>query len=161
MGREARAAAAAADAVWLTLPVTKVDQANWLVTGVVTDETRDHQGEIVDYDTAKALFTDADHWPGNIREMHRAEAVGKRVSVECDDVTKTISLTAKVSKGAPQTWAKVLDRTGIKDIFSLQMTVTTSANSLRKIASTRRDWRGLRRRSEGRRNDPTGIQGLV
>ena len=118
MGREARATAAAnTDAVWLTLPVTKIDRENWLVTGVVTSETRDHQGEIVDYEAAKALFSDGDLWPGNIREMHQAEAVGKRVAVECDDITKTISLTAKVSKGAPLTWAKVLDET--LSMFSL------------------------------------------
>lgn len=119
MGRESRASQAEAEIApfLLTLPVTKVDQANWLVTGVVTSETVDHQGEIVDYAAAKALFTDADSWPGNIREMHKADAVGKRVSVECDDVTKTISLTAKVSKGAPQTWAKVLD--GTLSMYSL------------------------------------------
>jgi hypothetical protein len=116
MGREARAAVAAAESVWLTLPVTKVDQANWRVTGVVTSETVDHQGEIVDYEAAKALFTDGS-WPGNIREMHKADAVGKRVSVECDDVTKTIALTAQISKGAPQTWAKVLD--GTLSMYSL------------------------------------------
>jgi hypothetical protein len=52
-----------------------------------------------------------------MREMHGPAAVGKKVSVEFDDDNKTISLTARVSKGAPDTWEKVLD--GTLSFFSI------------------------------------------
>ena len=94
-----------------TVPIAKVDAEKRLVTGIVTQEVLDKQGDIVDYETAKAFFMDDALWPGNMREMHQPKAVGKKVSVECDDDTKSIILTARVSKGAPDTWEKVLDGT--------------------------------------------------
>lgn len=115
MGREARAnQPTATDEIgpWLfSLPIAKVDKDQRLVSGIVTSEILDKQGDIVDYESAKKVFTDEALWPGNMREMHQPKAVGKRYSVAFDDVTKEITLTAKVSKGAPDTWEKVLDGT--------------------------------------------------
>jgi hypothetical protein len=108
MGREARANQSTANeeiGSWLfRLPIAKVDKDLRLVSGVVTSEILDKQGDIVDYEAAKKVFTDEALWPGNMREMHQPKAVGKRVGVEFDDDLKEIILTAKVSKGAPDTW---------------------------------------------------------
>ncbi len=99
------------------MPITKVDAEKRLVSGVATAENVDKLGEIVDYETAKKFFTNPELWPGNIREMHKPEAVGTAVEVECDDANKVISVTARVSKGAPNTWEKVLD--GTLKMFSI------------------------------------------
>lgn len=97
--------------------VAKVDSEKRLVSGVVTAETVDKAGEVVDYATIKKYFESPELWPGNIREMHQPKAVGKRVSVEFDDANKVISMTARVSKGAPETWEKVMD--GTLSMFSI------------------------------------------
>lgn len=91
--------------------VTKVDKEKRLVSGVVTAEVVDKAGEIVDYATVKKFFENPELWPGNIREMHQPKAVGKKVDVEFDDANKVISMTARVSKGATETWEKVMDGT--------------------------------------------------
>jgi hypothetical protein len=120
MGREARANQSAAEEIApfvFSVPFAKVDKEKRLVSGVATAENLDKQGEIVDYETAKKFFTNDALWPGNIREMHKAEAVGTAVDVECDDANKVISITARISKGAPNTWEKVQD--GTLKMFSI------------------------------------------
>jgi hypothetical protein len=92
----------------IPLAITKVDKDKRLVRGVATAEVLDAHGQIVDYETAKAVFTD---WVGNIREMHQPKAVGKRTAVEFDDEKKQIILESYISKGAQDTWEKVLDGT--------------------------------------------------
>jgi len=92
----------------LGVKVEKVDKEKRLVRGRATAEILDAHGEVVDYESAKKAFAT---WKGNIREMHQPIAVGKAVDVECVDATKEIFVTAYVSKGAPQTWEKVLDET--------------------------------------------------
>lgn len=114
MGREARANQVTSESgipFQFVVPIAKVDKEQRLVTGIVTQEILDKQGDIVDYETAKKFFTDDTLWPGNMREMHQPKAVGKKVAVECDDANKTITLTSRVSKGAPDTWEKILDGT--------------------------------------------------
>jgi hypothetical protein len=95
----------------LNVAVTKVDKETRMVTGAATAEVVDKGGQIIDYATVKKFFQDKDLWPGNIREMHQPKAVGKAVSVEFDDDNKLVMLTSRVSKGAPETWEKVLDGT--------------------------------------------------
>jgi hypothetical protein len=97
--------------IQLCVPITKIDKEQRLVTGIATAEVIDKAGDIVDYATAKKFFQDPTLWPGNMREMHQPKAVGKAVSVDFDDDNKTIMLTSKVSKGAPDTWEKILDGT--------------------------------------------------
>ena len=92
----------------LYLPISKVDKENRLVSGFATSEDIDQSQEIVDYGASKRAFQD---WKGNIREMHQAKAVGKAVEIIPDDTTKRVHVTAYVSKGAQDTWEKVLDGT--------------------------------------------------
>ncbi len=91
-----------------TIPIAKVDKQKRLVRGVATAEVVDAHGQIVDYETAKAVFGE---WVGNIREMHQPKAVGKRTAVEFDDDNRQIILESYISKGAADTWEKVLDGT--------------------------------------------------
>ena len=88
--------------------VFKVDKAKREIEGVATQEVTDVHGEIVDYESMKAVLAD---WPGNIREMHQAKAVGKALEVICDDANKAVVVRSRISKGAPDTWEKVLDGT--------------------------------------------------
>ena len=48
---------------------------------------------------------------GNVREMHERVAVGRRVGVRCEDETRRIFVTIRISRGAETTWEKVLDGT--------------------------------------------------
>src|SRR5260221_715935 len=99
----------------ITAPITKIDDDTRTIEGVATAEVLDAQGEIVDYATAKAVI--AGTWPGNLREMHKAEAVGTGVVIDCDDAAKVIRIRGTVSKGAPNTWEKVKD--GTLKMFSI------------------------------------------
>lgn len=91
------------------MPLVKVDKEKRLVTGVATSEMRDSDGEVIDYEASKAAFK---KWLGNIREMHDPKkAVGKRVEIVTDDKEKKIYVTSHISKGAPETWEKIMDGT--------------------------------------------------
>lgn len=94
--------------VIMTLPIVKVDKQKREIVGVATSEIVDTQGEILQYPGSKKAFGD---WVGNIREMHQPKAVGRGVGVSFDDAKKRIIVRARVSKGAPDTWEKVLDGT--------------------------------------------------
>ena len=94
--------------IQLAVAVAKVDRAQRLVRGVATQEVLDAHGEVVDYASVKAALAT---WKGNIREMHQPVAVGKAVAVACDDVGKAVTVEAYISKGAEDTWQKVLDGT--------------------------------------------------
>jgi hypothetical protein len=91
-----------------SFPISKVDASRREVTGVATDESVDAHGEILDYAASKAAFA---AWEKNIREMHSNNAVGRAVSVSANDATKSITITARISRGAEPTWQKVLDGT--------------------------------------------------
>lgn len=88
--------------------VFKVNKTTREVEGICTQEVKDVHGEIVDHESMKAVLAD---WPGNIREMHQPIAVGKALKVESDDEQKATILRSRISKGAPDTWEKVLDGT--------------------------------------------------
>lgn len=97
--------------VQLTIPILKVDKDKRIIRGVATAECLDAHGEVVDYDTAKKCFS---AWKGNIREMHQPIAVGSAVKVEFDDANKQVIVESYISKGAEDTWLKILDGT-LKD----------------------------------------------
>lgn len=100
------------ETVYIGIPFTKVDAATRTVTGVVTNEILDRQGDIVDYKTAAPFFTDDARWPGNIREQHDPrKPVGSKVSAVLDETGKSVTLTAYISEACPDTWTKVLDGT--------------------------------------------------
>jgi hypothetical protein len=91
-----------------SFPISKVDPSTRTVEGVATDESIDSHGEILDYQASKQAFAG---WQKNIREMHSNIACGRAVSIQCDDAAKSISIKARISRGAEDTWQKCLDGT--------------------------------------------------
>lgn len=90
------------------LKIAKVDTEKREVEGVASQEVVDAHGEIVDHASLKAVLA---AWPGNIREMHQPKAVGKAMQVVSDDEAKATIVRSYISKGAEDTWQKVLDGT--------------------------------------------------
>jgi hypothetical protein len=110
-GKKGERAAAGCPEIAGTLyaPFTRRDDDKWEVEGVMTSEAIDSYGTIFDYESAKRA---ADAWAGNIREQHDVrKAVGRRVDIRYDDANKQIILRARISRGAPDTWAKICDGT--------------------------------------------------
>ncbi len=89
-------------------PIVRVDAPRREIELCATSEAVDSHGTIFDYDASKDAFT---RWIGNVREMHGRQAVGSRVAVRCDDETRRIYVRIRVSRGAQDTWEKVLDGT--------------------------------------------------
>ncbi len=104
------------DNVRLSMPFNKVDKERRIVSGFATLDNLDKQNDIV---TPEASLQAFKKFRGNIREMHQPLAVGKMVSFKedkfFDPETKKmysgIYVSAYVSKGAQDTWEKVLDGT--------------------------------------------------
>jgi hypothetical protein len=102
--------------VRLSMPFSKVDQERRIVSGFATLDNVDKQADIV---TAEASVKAFSKFRGNIREMHQPLAVGKMVNFKedkyFDPETKKfysgVYVSAYVSKGAQDTWEKVLDGT--------------------------------------------------
>lgn len=100
----------------VSMPISKVDVEKRTVSGFATLDNLDKQGDVVPSDASKKAF---ERFRGNIREMHQPLAVGKVVSFKedkfFDDTTQKfytgIFVSAYVSKGAQDTWEKVLDGT--------------------------------------------------
>jgi hypothetical protein len=98
-------------AIHLYAPIQKssIDIARREVTGIAQVEAApDHQGDVVDFRASQRAFA---AWPRNVREMHQKKAVGKCLDWQADPATKSIAVTLKISKGAEDTWQKVLDGT--------------------------------------------------
>jgi hypothetical protein len=89
-------------------PIVRVDAPRREIELCATSETVDSHGTIFDYGASKDAFT---RWIGNVREMHGRQAVGSRVAVRCDDETRRIHVRIRISRGAQDTWEKVLDGT--------------------------------------------------
>jgi hypothetical protein len=104
------------ESVRLSLPFAKVDKERRIVSGFASLDNLDKQGDIV---TAEASMKAFSKFRGNIREMHQPLAVGKMVNFKedryFDPETKKfysgVFVSAYVSKGAQDTWEKVLDGT--------------------------------------------------
>jgi hypothetical protein len=100
----------------LSMPLTKVDKERRVVSGFASLDNVDKQDDIV---TAEASMDAFAKFRGNIREMHQPLAVGKMVSFKADKYFDPESkkfyngvfVSAYVSKGAQDTWEKVLDGT--------------------------------------------------
>ncbi len=98
------------------MPLTKVDKERRVVSGFASLDNVDKQDDIV---TAEASMEAFAKFRGNIREMHQPLAVGKMVSFKADKYFDPESkkfyngvfVSAYVSKGAQDTWEKVLDGT--------------------------------------------------
>jgi hypothetical protein len=104
------------DSVRLSLPFAKVDKERRIVSGFASLDNVDKQGDIV---TAEASMKAFSAFRGNIREMHQPLAVGKMVNFKEDryfdpeskKFYSGVFVSAYVSKGAQDTWEKVLDGT--------------------------------------------------
>lgn len=105
-----------ADSVRLAMPLTKIDEEKRQVSGFASLDNADTHDDIVLADASARAFQ---RFRGNIREMHQPIAVGRMVDFREDEYydPKTekfyrgIYVTVKVSKGAQDTWEKVLDGT--------------------------------------------------
>jgi hypothetical protein len=104
------------DNIRLTMPLSKVDKENRLVSGWASLDNADSQGDIVLKEANQRAFS---RFRGNIREMHQPIAVGRMVDFKEDSYFDQetqkfyngIFVTVYVSKGAQDTWEKVLDGT--------------------------------------------------
>ena len=104
------------ESVRLSLPFAKVDKERRIVSGFASLDNLDKQGDIV---TAEASMKAFSKFRGNIREMHQPLAVGKMVNFKEDryfdpeskKFYSGVFVSAYVSKGAQDTWEKVLDGT--------------------------------------------------
>jgi outer membrane murein-binding lipoprotein Lpp len=104
------------DNLRFSLPFSKVDVERRIVSGFATLDNVDKQADIV---TSEASMTAFSKFRGNIREMHQPTAVGKMVNFKEDryfdpeskKFYSGVYVSAYVSKGAQDTWEKVLDGT--------------------------------------------------
>ena len=104
------------DNLRLPMPFSKVDKERRIVSGFATLDNVDKQDDIV---TSEASVNAFSKFRGNIREMHQPLAVGKMVAFKEDKYFDPESkkfysgvyVSAYVSKGAQDTWEKVLDGT--------------------------------------------------
>ena len=101
----------------LGLPVMKVDAERRTVYGFATLDNLDKQNDIVPLEASVKAF---EGFRGNIREQHDPhKAVGKMVSFKPETlvdkdtgkVYKGVFVSAYISRGAQDTWEKVLDGT--------------------------------------------------
>lgn len=104
------------DNVRISMPIAKVDKERRIVSGFATLDNVDQHGDIVDAEASTKAF---ERFRGNIREMHQPIAVGKMVSFRKEKLFNKetgkeytgVFVDAYVSKGAQDTWEKVLDGT--------------------------------------------------
>ena len=99
----------------ISFPIDMIKREQRIVVGIATADNIDKAGDIVDFEASKEAFA---NWGGNIREMHAPIAVGKAVSYEPIVITgadgasyNAVKVEAYISKGAEDTWQKVLDGT--------------------------------------------------
>jgi hypothetical protein len=119
----------------LSVPFTKVNREKRTVSGFATLDNVDQTGDVV---TAEASLKAFENFRGNIREMHTPLAVGKLVSFKpetyYDQATKKfyngVYVTTYISKGAQDTWEKVLD--GTLSGFSIGGKIFESDNEVNK-----------------------------
>ncbi len=97
------------DAVKFYAPILKAEHlkdGSLQCLARMTSESLDSQGEIVDYDGAKAA---ASEWKRNVREGHGGPPVGKAIEVIPNDNERAIDIRFLVSSGSKDTQAKILD----------------------------------------------------
>lgn len=116
----------------LYMPIERIDREKREIVARATSEALDSYNTVFSFEGSKEAFG---KWRGNIREMHDpTKAVGKAVSWVPVDDTKAIDVTLQVSRGAEDTWLKVLDGTlsglsvgaknaqwGVKDLDGTQV----------------------------------------
>ena len=104
------------NSIKLSMPIAKVDKEKRMVSGFATLDNVDKQQDIVPTDVSVKAF---ERFRGNLREMHMPIAVGRVVSFKSDKFYNQeenkfyngVFVNAYISKGAQDTWEKVLDGT--------------------------------------------------
>jgi hypothetical protein len=123
------------DDIILSVPFTKVNREKRIVSGFATLDNLDQTGDVVTQEASLKAF---ESFRGNIREMHGPSAVGKMVSFKpetyYDPATKEfyngVYVDAYISKGAQDTWEKILD--GTLAGFSIGGKIIDSENEVNK-----------------------------
>jgi hypothetical protein len=123
------------DNINLSVPFTKVNREKRTVSGFATLDNVDQTGDVV---TAEASLKAFENFRGNIREMHGSNAVGKMVSFKPEtyydaksgEFYHGVYVDAYISKGAQDTWEKVLD--GTLSGFSIGGKIIESDNEVNK-----------------------------
>jgi chemotaxis protein histidine kinase CheA len=104
------------DNITLSMPIAKIDKERRIVSGFATLDNVDKQSDVVPFDVSVKAF---ERFRGNIREMHMPIAVGKMISFKSDKFYNKeddrfyngIYVDAYISKGAQDTWEKIIDGT--------------------------------------------------
>jgi hypothetical protein len=120
------------DDIKLSMPIAKVDVERRIVSGFATLDNIDKQADIVPTDVSIKAF---ETFRGNLREMHQAIAVGKVINFRqekffdksTDRLYNGVYVDAYISKGAQDTWEKVLD--GTLSGFSIGGIIKDSENA--------------------------------
>jgi len=123
------------DDIALSVPFTKVNREKRTVSGFATLDNLDQTGDLV---TSEASMKAFESFRGNIREMHGSNAVGKMVSFKPEtfydpktgEFYNGVYVDAYISKGAQDTWEKILD--GTLSGFSIGGKIIDSANEVNK-----------------------------
>ena len=121
--------------ITLSVPFTKVNREKRTVSGFATLDNVDQTGDVV---TSEASMKAFENFRVNLREMHQPVAVGKIVSFKpetyYDPASKEfyngVYVDAYISKGAQDTWEKVLD--GTLAGFSIGGKIIESDNEVNK-----------------------------
>lgn len=110
-----------------------------IISGIATADNIDKAGDIVDFKASVDAFK---KWGGNIREMHAPIAVGKAVNYEPVKVKgedgkeyNAIRVDAYISKGAENTWQKILD--GTLRAFSIGGKIVEKIDTGKKMSNGR------------------------
>jgi len=119
----------------LSIPFTKVNREKRTVSGFATLDNVDQTSDVV---TAESSLKAFENFRGNIREMHGSNAVGKMVSFRPEtfydpkskEFYNGVYVDAYISKGAQDTWEKVLD--GTLSGFSIGGKIKESDNEVNK-----------------------------
>jgi hypothetical protein len=123
------------DQIVLSVPFTKVNREKRTVSGFATLDNVDQTGDVVTMEASVKAF---ENFRGNIREMHGSNAVGKMISfkpetyydAKTQEFYNGVYVDAYVSKGAQDTWEKVLD--GTLTGFSIGGKIIESDNEVNK-----------------------------
>ena len=119
----------------LSFPIDMIKREERIVSGIATADNIDKSGDIVEFSASLEAFK---NWGGNIREMHAPIAVGKSVGFEPIEITaedgttyNAIKVHAYISRGAQDTWEKVLD--GTLKAFSIGGKIMEKVESAEKM----------------------------
>lgn len=119
----------------LSFPIEMIKKEQRIISGIATADNIDKSGDIVDFSASLEAFK---NWGGNIREMHSPIAVGKAVNFESIKIKgedgqeyNAIRVDAYISKGAQDTWEKILD--GTLQAFSIGGKILQKSESAEKM----------------------------